>query len=123
MSAFTQEGGDWTRYRQLTPNREIDFHVEHELPRHLRGSGAFAKNMADARERALKGLRDAYEDEIPWVILRHGHSTSAPGKTTIRSVIRQLMQSKDSTPFVIKKLCIQHDSVFVAAIRPKPPAK
>jgi hypothetical protein len=28
------------------------------------------------------------------------------------------MSSKDATPYVIRRECIQHDNVFVAAIRP-----
>src|ERR1035437_9916430 len=48
----------------------------------------------------------------------HGWSTSRPGNTTSRSQVRKLMQSKESTPYIVRRDCIQHDTVFVAAIRP-----
>jgi hypothetical protein len=34
-----------------------------------------------------------------------------------------LMRSKDATPFIIRRDCIEHPSRFVDAIRPNPNAK
>jgi len=93
MSSFKQEGGDWTRFRQLGPHVEIDFHVDprtYERPRH---PGEYDKRMSEARDLALQALKDAYNSGTSWVILVHGSSTSRPGRTTIRSVIRDLMKS------------------------------
>lgn len=34
---------------------------------------------------------------------------------------RSVMRIKEATPYVVRAHCIQHPSVFVAAIRPLPP--
>ena len=73
--------------------------------------------MAEAYQLALDGLKEAQKQEVDWLILKHGSSTSGPGKTTIRSMVRTLMRGKDSSPYIIKNRSIQHYSVFVACIR------
>ena len=66
----------------------------------------------------MKALKDAYGDGLRYVIFSHGSSTSRRGQTTARSVVRNLMRSKDATPYIVRDQCVQHDSVFAAAIRP-----
>jgi hypothetical protein len=65
----------------------------------------------------LSAIREAYTRGVPYVLLVHGNSTSRPGKTTQRSMIRSLMRSKDATPYIVRSECIQHHTVFVAKIR------
>ena len=109
---FKKEFGDWTKYRELEP-LEIDYHHDGG---ELDGL-SYYERMDRAREGSLAIIKRAQKDGIPWVLFTHGHSTSRIGATTYRSVIRGMMRSKDATPYIIRKNCIQHDSVFVAAIR------
>lgn len=111
---FKHETGDWTRYRQLPFAIEVDFHYS-GFPREI----DYWDAMANVRAEALQALRDAHALGLGYVILRHGYSTSGPFKETARSQVRGLARSKDSTPYIIRRECIQHDSVFVAAIRPR----
>jgi hypothetical protein len=48
----------------------------------------------------------------------HGWHTSRVGRTTARSVVRGFMRSKGATSLIERKHCIQHQTVFVAKIRP-----
>lgn len=96
---------------------EIDFH--HSEPRYI----GYYEAMTEAYERALSAIREAYAQGIPYVLLVHGHSTSRPGKTTQRSVIRSLMRSKDATPYIVRSECIQHHTIFVAKIRSPNPTE
>ena len=114
MPNFRKGDGDWKQYRLLPRRTEVDFHFEG------RREVSYAEAMGEAYERALKALQQAQEQGFRYVIFQHGHSTSGPGKTTARSVVRGLMRSRDSTPYVIKAKSIQHYSVFVAAIKPLP---
>ena len=68
---------------------------------------------------ALQNLKQAYEDGISHVMFRHGHSTSRLGATSARSMIRGVIRDKAATPYILRSKCIQHNSVFIAAIRPK----
>jgi hypothetical protein len=92
---------------------EIDFHPDTNEPDYL----PFYEKMEKARSLSLAAIKRAQKEGIPWVLFTHGHSTSRIGATTYRSVVRGLMRSKDATPYIIRKNCIQHYSVFVAAIR------
>jgi hypothetical protein len=78
--------------------------------------------MGNVWERAFEALRGAHEQGAKYVLFTHGSSTSRLGKTTARSQVRGLMRSKEATPYILRSKCIQHDTVFVAAIRPKPKA-
>ena len=110
------ESGDWTRYRTLPELVEVDFHWSEEGPR----QESYYEAMEDVYDVALDSLKTAFENGRRYVLFRHGHSTSRPGQTTARSVVRGLMRSKEATPYIIRSQCIQHYAVFVAAIRPNP---
>ncbi len=112
---FKKGTGDWTQYRSLRPNKEIDFHLSEQGPRDISYEGA----MFDIGEKTLEEVKNAYEKGIPYLIFTHGNSTSRPGKTTALAVVRGLMRGKEVTPYIIRKECIQHESVFVTVIRPK----
>jgi len=71
-------------------------------------------------ETALAALKEAYEHGVRYVLFTHGWSTSEGWRqTTARSVVRTLMRSRAATPYIVRRECIQHNSAFVAAIRPK----
>jgi len=109
---FKKFEGDWKDLRNLPGLREVDFHF---------GSGQrgeFWKNMTEVADIVEKALRDAQTEGSKYVMFNHGHSTSRPGRTTARSIVRDRMRSKEATPFIIKNQSIQHDTVFVAAVRP-----
>jgi hypothetical protein len=112
MSIFMHENGNWTDYRKLPNYLEIDLHRGE-------GYGGYGEQMEEIREDALKILASAQNEGKKYVIFCHGHSTSKIGKTTTRSVIRSVMRSKEATPYIIRSKCVQHYSVFVAAIKPK----
>ena len=112
---FKQCGGDWIEFRKMPELMEVGFHWSSHEPK-----GAYWQNMQAVWEATLKSLIDAQQAGKRYVLFRHGHSTSRIGRTTSRSQVRKLMRSKEATPFIIRRECIQHGSVFVAAIRPLP---
>ena len=115
---WKNEVGNWTRYRELPGLVEVDFHRSGE-----EGGGYYEDHMAGVYEDALAALRQAQEEGAQYVLLTHGRSTSSGWKkTTSRSVIRGLMRSPAATPYLDRRRCIQHESVFVAAIRMAPAA-
>lgn len=116
MSSFRGAGGDWKALRTLaaqSTGAEIDFHW------HEPGgtSVPYRERMQKVHAYALTTLRIAQERGVRWLILRHGSSTSGPGRETARSVIRGLMRSSDATPYIVRKECVQHASVFLARVR------
>jgi hypothetical protein len=114
---FKKYARDWTDFRKLlTPAPiEVDYHADPNEPDGL----AYHERMQNACKHTLETLKQAQEDGVVYVMFRHGWSTSRRGATTYRSQIRKLMRSREATPYIIRKNCIQHPSVFVAAIRPK----
>lgn len=112
---FTRQGGDWVSFRKLPNVVEVDFHWTGQEP-----AGNYWENMQAVWDTALKSLIDAQQAGKQYVLFTHGHSTSRIGKTTSRSQVRKLMRGKEATAYIIRSKCIQHGSVFVAAIRPLP---
>lgn len=113
-----EEAGDWTRFRSLSPAVEVDFHREgrDDPPQ------PYEQRMWDVRGEALRALKRAHQLGLGYVIFTHGASTSGPGQTTARSMVRGLMKSPDATPYVDRRSSIQHYSVFVAALKANPEA-
>jgi hypothetical protein len=74
--------------------------------------------MDEVHSEALNALKLAQENGAKYIIFTHAWSTSRLGKTTARSVVRSLMRSPEATPYIVRRDCVQHDTVFVAAIRP-----
>ena len=109
---FKKESCNWTDYRKLPGLREIDLHFAGDAV-----TGNYHENMSAIRNLVVDSLKQAQGDGIQFVLFTHGHSTSRRGKTTSRSVVRGVMRSKDATPFIVRKECIQHYSVFVAKVR------
>lgn len=113
MSKFRKDLGDWLRFRNLDKLMEVDFHWTNKLP-----SGGYQENMDAVWNRALQSLGKAQQEGFHYVLFTHGHSTSRKGKTTSRSQVRKLMGSPIATPYLLRSQCVQHNSVFLAAIRP-----
>ena len=90
----------------------VDFHSGYR-PREK----AYGELMGEVYETALNALKKAQREGYEYVLFTHGSSTSRPGTTTSRSMVRGLMRSKESTPYVVKSKCVQHETVFLAAIR------
>ena len=111
-SNFIPGDGNWVEYRKLGKHLEIDFHNEFR-------EGPYYEWLEEVKSRVVSALREAYENDYEWVIFTHGKSTSRLGKSTARSVVRNVMRSKESTPYIVKNKSIQHFTVFVACIRPK----
>jgi hypothetical protein len=110
-----KQTGDWTRYREqfgLTSADEVDLHFDRRDP-----TRSYWDVIMDVEALVKKELQKAQKNGRRYVMFFHGSSTSRPGKTTARSVVRQFMRSTDATPLIERAGCIQHDSVFVARIR------
>lgn len=111
MFKFKCYHGDWTDLRKYSP-REVDFHF---------GDGmnvAYWELMDEVKNQVLDALKLAQDDGAPYVLFRHGSSTSHMGKTTARSVVRGIMRDKEATPFIDRRKCYRHETVFLACIRP-----
>jgi len=118
MSAWKQEEGEWTEYRRLPLCVEVDFHRAWREDR-----TTYRDGMVEVGNDAFAAIETAHRFGLKYVIFTHGRSTSGPGKTTARSMVRELMRSPASTPFIQRRDCIQHPSCFVAAIRDNPEAE
>ena len=106
--------GDWKEIAERA-SRKVDFHWSQFGP----PEDSYGDRMGQVYSTALNALREAQEQGEDSVLFIHGYSTSRPGATTARSVIRGLMRSKESTPYVVKSKSIQHPTVVLAVIKPK----
>jgi len=115
-----QGRGDWRQYRDSLegPVIEVDFHRSDCGPREI----PYEQAMSEVESDTLDALKRAFDMGLAHAIFCHGHSTSSLGRTTARSVIRGLMRGAYATAYIVRRDCIQHDSVFVASIRPNPDA-
>lgn len=110
---FKSDYRNWIEFRKL-PDLE-----EHSM--HWQGSDGclgFHENMAAVLTYVERALRAAQQNGKQYVMFCHGRSTSGIGTTSTRSQVRKFMRSKAATELILRKNCFQHDSVFVAAIRP-----
>ena len=114
---FLKGAEDWTKYRKLPNIMEVDYHRSDSGPRYE----PYHVYMEEVYEEALEILKSAQQDGFDWVLFRHGSSTSRRGKTTTRSMVRSLMRRKESTPYIVRSKSIQHETVFLAAVRPGQP--
>jgi hypothetical protein len=110
------ETGNWTEYRArfcLLPEDEIDLHHGRRDVRSMTYDDAMREVEATVRT----ALQKASERGREYVMFIHGWSTSRPGATTARSVVRGFMRSREATPFIERAACIQHEAVFVAKLK------
>ncbi len=112
MTTFKHFRGNWIELRSYNP-REIDLHFGE------REAGVnYWDVMAEVEELVRQSIAKAQDDGVEYVLFRHGCSTSLGWQqTTARSVVRGFMRSPEATPFIIRKECWQHESVFLARIR------
>jgi hypothetical protein len=109
-----QRNSNWTRYREqfsLTREDEVDLHFGPRDPH-----TAYEDVMADVRDIVENALIAAQKDNRSYLLFIHGRSTSRPGKTTARSVVRQFMRSPAATQYIERNGCIQDEAVFLAKI-------
>lgn len=111
----SEGGGDWVRFMDPQTTLEIDLHVDKD---DLDYNLPYWEKMRQVWERSLDALKRAQAEGKKFVLFKHGWSTSRIGKTTSRSQVRKLMQSREATPFIIRRNSIKHDTVFLASIRP-----
>jgi hypothetical protein len=109
---FQWGSGNWTQYRSqfnLSRSDEIDLH----FGKRDRGL-SYWEAMAGVTDVVVAKLNEARRNGRSHVMFVHGASTSRPGKTTARSQVRSFMRSKDATPLIDRRGCIQQETVFVA---------
>src|SRR4051812_18769708 len=114
---FKQGMGDWTQYRSmynLSKSDEVDLH----FGKRDAASVPYGETMDGVSDLVEANLHGARRRGVRYLMFVHGWSTSKPGRTTARSQVRQFMRSKTATPLIERKHCIQHETVFVAKLRP-----
>lgn len=114
MAKFIRGSGPWTAYRALPGVLEVDFH---DGPRRDK---PYWEVLEEFRLRTLNSLRSATAAGQEYVLFTHGASTSGAGRQTARSIVRGIMRSKEATPLIDRARSIQHETVFVAALRRTP---
>lgn len=108
---FQKYEGDWQDLRKAGCI-ECDFH-RGRRPYHK----PYWECMGEVYRETLDTIRDAYERGVPYLLIGHGYSTSAPFRTTACSVVRSVVRSKEVTPFVDRKNCVQHRACFLVALK------
>jgi hypothetical protein len=112
--AFRKGWDNWESYRR--PDcLEVDLHFGKRDPL----VKSFAQAMAEITELVERTLREAQQDGRPYIMFIHGRSTSRRGKVTARSQVRGFMRSPKATPLVQRDQCIQHETIFLAKVRPR----
>jgi hypothetical protein len=114
MTMFQQGTGPWTQYRSKLTD-EIDLHFGKRDR-----STPYDEVMAEITTIVERSLIEAQRNGRSHVMFIHGWSTSRPGQTTARSQVRRFMRSKQATPLIERRECIQHETVFVAKVRFSP---
>src|SRR5215813_3453493 len=117
-----REKGNWVTFRErlgLSKDDELDLHLEQRD----RDEVSYDEAMAEIDRMVEEHLRRQQEKGRPHAMIIHGRSTSRPGRTTARSVVRGFMRSKEATPFIVKAHSIQHCTVFIAKIRSPAPTR
>lgn len=120
MSArFSKVTGAWVELR--APNQaELDLHLKPEVQgEHGSRHQSFEQNMQDAYDLTLQALKDAVEESQDSLLVVHGKSTSGIGRRSSRSVVRALMRSKEATPYIVRTKSLEHETAFLACLRPK----
>ena len=112
---FQDAYGPWPK---IAKGPQYDFHRSGQ-----NDGRSYDDHMHDVYEETLNTLKRACEHGLDFITFIHGNSTSGIGKRTSRSVIRELMRSKEATPYIVRKECIQHETIFVACLKPNKAAK
>ncbi len=108
---FIKADGDWEFLKYLGKIYYVDFY----LPE----GKTFYEKMEQSHRIVINSLKYAQEEGYDYVLFNHGDSRSGPVLGSPKSAVRSIMKSKEAIPYIIKKKSIQHESVFLAAIKPK----
>lgn len=114
---FRKVKGNVEKFQKLGPNRVINVTKTNIATRNKKLSNQ--EKIDEARRQTFAALKNAYEDEVKYLIIKHGKSPSKRGLVTIGSRVRSLMRSHSTGPYILRTSCIEHESAFIAAIRPK----
>ena len=114
---FKKEWRNWIEYRHLDGVMEHDFHRS-QSGQNQTDWQPYAERMQAIYDETIVVLAAAQRQGKRFVLFTHGSSTSRPGTTTSRSQVRKAMQSAIATPLLIRRECIQQETVFLAAIKP-----
>jgi len=68
---------------------------------------------------SLQELKKAQEDGLNFLIIKHGKAPNKRGQVSVGSQIRTLIRSHAAGPYIFRSKCMQYESAFVVAIRPK----
>ena len=118
MSKFRIGLGDWTQYRALPGLMEVDLHLSDNRQSWDEPPVPYWEKMNQVEGTVLRELEDGFNDpDTQHILFMHGWATSQNGKQTTRSVVRGIMRGKAATPYIDRRCCIQHYSVFVAALK------
>jgi len=112
-----KRNGNWTDLRTefgLTRDDEVDLHYGQRDP----SSQTYLDVMGEVEQLVRSKLIEGQKNQRPYIMFIHGWSTSRPGQTTARSIVRGFMRSKEATSLIVRAGCIQHGTVFLAKIRP-----
>jgi len=108
---FIKTDGDWDFLKYLGKIYYVDFY----LPE----GKSFYEKMEQSHRIVINSLKYAQDQGYDYVLFNYGASTSRPVLGSPRSAVRSIMRSKEAAPYTIKKKSIQHESVFLVAIKPK----
>lgn len=110
---------NWTDFRNFEGRiLEVDYHIgSADLPDDM-GQQHYWYKVGAWHELSWQTLEKAQREGYDWVLFRHGHSTSRPGSTTARSVVRGILRDKASTPYILRSRSYQKSSVYMAKVRP-----
>jgi|GEM_PF-4967374 len=116
MAMFKSDSRNWVEFRKFPDVMEVDFHWSNYKD-HFAKELSFDERMHAVKTVAMDALIDAKLKGKRYVLFTHGNSTSRPGRASARSQIRNLMRSKEATPYIIRSECLQHETAFLAVIR------
>lgn len=68
---------------------------------------------------SFRALQEAYEEGIHYLLITHDKAPPKRGRVSLGSRVINLIRSHAAGPYIIRSKCIQLESAFVVAIRPK----
>lgn len=98
----------------MRPEDEVDLHFGR------RGPGvSYDEVMAEIARLVETKVQEAHAKGRPYILFIHSHSTSRGNNTTARSVVRGFMRSREATPYIDRRHCVEHPSAFLVKLKPK----
>lgn len=109
---FQRREANWVEYLKLPNLLQIDFHDGERAP-----DKYYWDLLREWEVRVAEALQQARREGHEYILFTHGSSTSRPGASTARSVVRGFMRSKAATPYIDRPRSIQQETVFLAVMR------